>query len=80
MISWMLRSGMPINYIVEGIDKLSDDTGIGMNTWKKGVKRALSKNIADGVKSKSKCPNCGADMVYQGGCEQCPSCGNSRCE
>lgn len=80
MLSGMLRHGLPIDQVVNIIDQLSDDTGIGMNTWKKGVKRALAKNIDNGVKSLSKCPNCGSDMVYQDGCEKCLSCGSSKCE
>lgn len=81
MLSGVLRLGIPTETIVkEIVDKLSDDGGIGMNTWKKGVKRALTKHINDGVKSTSVCPNCGGEMVYQGGCETCSSCATSKCE
>lgn len=79
LISGVLRYNMPIERVVWLIDGLHlDDENI--NTWKNGVKRALKQYIADGTKSKGKCPQCGQEnMAYQNGCLTCMSCGYSKC-
>ena len=32
------------------------------------------------IKSKPKCPECGGELVYEGGCQSCKDCGYSKCE
>ena len=37
-------------------------------------------DIADGTRSKEKCPSCGQEtLIYQNGCLSCASCGYSKC-
>lgn len=31
-------------------------------------------------KTKAKCPECGGELRYEGGCQSCPDCGYSKCE
>ena len=31
------------------------------------------------IEEKAKCPECGAELSFTGGCNVCPSCGWSRC-
>jgi len=31
-------------------------------------------------KSKAICPECGGELQFEGGCQQCPDCGWSKCE
>jgi ribonucleoside-diphosphate reductase alpha chain len=31
------------------------------------------------VDAKNKCPECGAELEFSGGCNSCPSCGFSKC-
>ena len=79
LISGVLRYGMPIEKAVSLIDSLHLDSET-INTWKTGVCRALKQYIADGTKSKGKCPSCGQEnMAYQNGCLTCMSCGYSKC-
>ena len=79
LISGVLRHGMPIDKVVHLIDGLHLNSE-SINTWKNGVQRALKQYIADGTKSKGKCPQCGQeDMAYQNGCLTCMSCGYSKC-
>ncbi len=79
LISGVLRHGMPIEKTVSLIDSLHLDSE-SINTWKTGVCRALKQYIADGTKSKGKCPSCGQEnMAYQNGCLTCMSCGYSKC-
>lgn len=81
LISGVLRNGMPIPDVVNLVSSLRLDSET-INTWKKGVERALKKYIPDGTKAKpgQKCESCGSEeLVYQEGCLICNSCGNSKC-
>lgn len=79
-ISGMLRAGVPVAQVVNVLNSLNSDMGESINTWKRGIARALQKYISDGVKSEDKCPECGSNLVYEGGCKHCPNCGYSKCE
>jgi len=80
LISGILRHGMPLASVVNIISnlKMEDET---MNTWKKGVERALRKLIPDGTKAvKTACESCHSDSyVFQEGCLICSNCGHSKC-
>ena len=72
---------MPIEKVVSLVSSLHLESDT-MNTWKKGVERALKRYIPDGTKAKKnvKCPVCGANnLVYQEGCLTCMNCGHSKC-
>ncbi len=82
LISGVLRHGMPIVDVVNLVQSLHLDNET-INSWKRGVVRALKRYIPDGTKPKkgAVCPNCGSDnLVYQEGCLVCKSCGYSKCE
>ncbi|MDB3887411.1 adenosylcobalamin-dependent ribonucleoside-diphosphate reductase [bacterium] len=80
LISGVLRHGMPLSFVVDMVDDLhlSEET---LNTWKKGVVRALKKFVPDGTKpAENVCPSCSeSSLVYEEGCLNCKSCGHSKC-
>ena len=80
LISGVLRWRMPIDRVIKLVDSLQLDSE-NINTWKKGVERALKKYVTDGTSAEGqKCPNCGNEtLVYQEGCLICKTCGTSRC-
>jgi len=81
LISGVLRHGMPIQNAISLISSLHLNSET-INTWKKGVERALKKYIPDGTKAKigAKCETCNSEsLVYQEGCLTCLSCGYSKC-
>lgn len=80
LISGVLRHGMPLNFVVDMVDDLHL-SGETLNTWKKGVVRALKKFIPDGTKpAENICPSCNEpSLVYEEGCLNCKSCGHSKC-
>ncbi len=81
LISGVLRHGMPITKVVDLIDGLNVESE-SINSWKKGVIRALKKFIPDGTKvEKEVCENCGesGSLVYVEGCLSCNACGHSKC-
>ncbi len=79
LISGTLRHGMPIENVVELINRLELDSE-SINNWKAGVARALKRYIADGTEAVGKCSNCSSDqVVYQEGCLICKNCGSSKC-
>lgn len=78
-ISMSLRHGVPMQYVVEQLQK--EDESSGMFSFSKVVARTLKKHIPEGVKQKGKeCPQCSAStLVYQEGCITCTSCGYAKC-
>jgi len=75
MVSMSLRHNVPLQFIVDQLNKDSNIVG-----FEKTLSRVLKKYISDNTKSKKKCPECGGDLVYQDGCVSCPSCGMSKCD
>lgn len=78
LISGILRHGMPIPNVVDLIGKLNFDVD-SITTWSNGVARALKRFIKDGTETGETCPDCGAKIIYTGGCKSCPNCGWSKC-
>ena len=77
LVSGMLRQQVSIHSVVEIVEGMHTDSET-LHSWKNGVIRALKSFIPDGTKSSKKCPECGEDILYIGGCEQC-TCGWSKC-
>ena len=77
-VSLALRHEVPIQYIVEQIQK---DKNSDMFSFSKVVSRVLKGYIPDGAKTGGMtCSECGSkDLVYQEGCMTCASCGSSKC-
>ena len=74
-LSLMLRHGIPIEHIVEQLNKSNDD----MFSVSAAISRVLKKYIVNGQKvSGVQCPHCNSTMFYFDGCVQC-SCGYSAC-
>lgn len=77
IVSMCLRHGIPVQFIV---DQMQKDENEQLFSFNKVVARVLKKYIADGTTSSSKCSQCGGDsMIYQEGCATCKSCGFSKC-
>ena len=78
-ISLALRHGIPVNFIV---DQLQKDKESDMFTFARSIARVLKTYIPDGTRSTSTktCNDCGSNNVfYQEGCITCASCGSSKC-
>jgi ribonucleoside-diphosphate reductase alpha chain len=81
LISGVMRHGMPLNYVVNLINGLNTEEE-NINTWKRGIARALKKFIPDGTEVvKMACPGCQNPdgLIYEEGCLHCRSCGYSEC-
>lgn len=80
LISGILRHGMPLLKVIDLVDNLKFDNE-SINTWKKGVNRALKRYVPDGTKVSESCPQCGAEnsLQYKEGCVVCSNCGYSKC-
>jgi len=76
-LSLMMRHGIPIIYIVEQLNKASDD----MFSVSAATCRVLKKYIKEGQKINGRsCPSCGSsDLFYNNGCTACSNCNYSAC-
>ena len=76
LASTSLRHGVPIHFIVDQLQKASEDiTSLGA-----AAARTLKKYIKNGEVVKGQvCPSCGNGLVYLEGCVSCTTCGHSRC-
>ena len=72
--SMLLRHGVDVKYIIKTAKKVNDN----ISSFSSAMCRVLAKYIP--VATNGKCPECGADMVYEGGCSHCSQCEYSRCE
>ena len=73
--SMLLRHGVSIKYIVKTAKKVNDN----ISSFSSAMCRVLSRYLpAETIEGK--CPECGAELTYSGGCIHCDSCGYSRCE
>jgi ribonucleoside-diphosphate reductase alpha chain len=78
-LSLTLRHQIPINFVVEQLQKGKNDD---MFSFSRVLARVLKTYIPDGTKSTGdkSCGNCGSEsLVYMEGCITCSSCGNSKC-
>ena len=78
LLSGVLRQGMPLIYVYELVDTLKLEDGDSITDWKTGVKRLIKRHIKDGVKTKDKCPECGANLIFSENCKKC-TCGYTAC-
>jgi len=76
LASTSLRHGVPIQFIVEQLQKATEDiTSMGS-----AAARVLKKYIPQGEVAKGQsCPSCGNGLVYLEGCVSCTTCGWSKC-
>jgi ribonucleoside-diphosphate reductase alpha chain len=76
LLSMLLRHGAAPKFVVLQLRKNEDES---MNSFAKTVARTLKRYVENGDTAGEKCPECGAELVYQSGCVQCPSCAWSKC-
>lgn len=81
-ISLALRHGVPIQYVVEQLQK---DRDADLFSFSKVTARVLKKYIADGTKPGNGIISCDCEVkdqcniVYQEGCATCLTCGYAKC-
>lgn len=73
-ISMLLRHGVAIKYIIKTAKKVNNN----ITSFSSAICRILSKYIPAEATGE-KCPECGGNLINEGGCTHCESCGYSRC-
>ena len=71
--SMLLRHGVSIKHIIKTAKKVNDN----ISSFSSAMCRVLNKYTP--IELGGKCPECGADLIYEGGCVHC-TCGWSKCE
>ena len=73
--SMLLRHGIDIKYIIKTAKKVNDN----ITSFSSAMCRVLGKYIPKET-LKDKCPDCGGELIREGGCIHCKNCGYSKCE
>lgn len=74
-VSMLLRHGVAIKYIIKTAKKVNNN----ITSFSSAICRVLSKYIPAEATGE-KCPECGGNLIKEGGCTHCESCGWSKCE
>lgn len=72
--SMLLRHGINIKYVIKTSKKVNQN----ITSFSSAMCRVLSKYLP--TETEGKCPECGSDIIREGGCEHCSKCSWSRCE
>lgn len=72
--SMLLRHGIDIEFVKKTTKKVNNL----INSFSSAICRVLSKYITES--SVGKCPKCGGNLIFEGGCYHCNSCEYSKCE
>lgn len=72
--SMLLRHGVSIKYVIKTTKKVNNL----VTSFSSAICRILSKYIP--VETEGKCPECGGNLIHEGGCIRCDSCEFSKCE
>lgn len=72
--SMLMRHGADVEFIVKTAKKVDDN----ISSFSSAMCRVLSKYI-DNKETGEKCPECAGNVIRQGGCLSCQSCGWSKC-
>ena len=72
--SMLLRHGVNIKYIIKTAKKVNNN----ITSFSSAICRVLAKYIP--ISTEGKCPECGADLIHEGGCTHCSQCSYSKCE
>lgn len=72
--SMLLRHGVDIKYIIKTAKKVNDN----ITSFSSALCRVLAKYMPNEITGE-KCPECGGDLINEGGCVHCKDCGWSRC-
>ena len=72
--SMLLRHGVDIKYIIKTAKKVNDN----ITSFSSALCRVLSKYMPN-ESTGEKCPECGGELINEGGCCHCKDCGWSKC-
>lgn len=78
-----LGSSCPVaigNALVEMYEEMQEELGFKEDKVVETVKEEKPVATPKQTVAKAKCPECGGELVFEGGCSQCLNCGYSRCE
>ena len=73
--SMLLRHNVDIKYIIKTAKKVNSN----ITSFTSAVCRVLGKYMAKEITGE-KCPECGSDIINEGGCKHCSQCEWSKCE
>ena len=81
ILSLSLRHGVPLEYIVEQLEKSADRNDENIFAFSRVMARTLNKYAPDRKLKKEECPECKqkGTLVYSEGCVHCAACSFSRC-
>lgn len=74
--SMLMRTGANLKYVVKVSKKVDDNIA----SFTAAMNRIISKYIPNEVIEGETCPDCGAKIIRENGCQHCSECSWSKCE
>lgn len=71
------------NALIDMYEEMQSEINEDFEFKKNIVKKTpteMMKELIKNKKSKPKCPECGEELIFEGGCNVCKSCGYSKCD
>lgn len=78
-----LGSSCPVaigNALIEMFEELQEELGLKEEKNTKPKTKEKPAVITQQLFTKPKCPECGGELIFEGGCISCRNCGYSKCE
>jgi ribonucleoside-diphosphate reductase alpha chain len=77
LVSLSLRHGVPLEFVC---DQLTKDKNTDITSFSSAISRVLKQYIQENAIPTAKCPDCGANLIFEAGCAKCSQvCGFLKC-
>lgn len=68
------------NALIDMYEEMREDLGLDEEDQEDVPEPTISDSKREYISVSAKCPECGGDLIFEGGCNTCKNCGYSKCD